>query len=458
MTKLIAFTLILAGCLAPDDPDASEVAQAITYKSCGIAAGDAATGAKLNPLLHAKMAGFMDAEVTACARVIVETVKAHGLDKHAAQIALTTAITESSLHDLTQAVDHDSLGLFQQRPSQGWGTPAQLEDPVYATNAFLNRMIADYPGNGWEQPAIGTVCQRVQVSAVPTAYQVQAADANMMADALWEEDHARSGSSAVIDKYGTYHVFAVDDAGVLQHAFYDTAWHWQSLGGTVTGAPGVTYDPDAHRFDVFAPGTNGQMYQQTYQAGWSGWHSIGGAGFYQGAAAVRDEGGTYHVFAIDGDGVLDQALYAGHGWTWQKIAGTVQGTPGVTYDPSGHRFDVFAPSPNGALYQDTYEGGKWQGFHRIGGANLAAGAGAVIDAAGTYHVFAIDAAGTLVQAIYNAGWTFQNLGGVVTGVPAVTYAAGNRFDVFAPSPNGRLYQKTYQSGWSAWHAIGGANL
>src|SRR5690349_13378619 len=59
-------------------------------------------------------------------------------------IAVATAIQESGLHNLGNLGDrndHDSLGLFQQRPSQGWGTPAQLTDPVYAATAFYRALL-----------------------------------------------------------------------------------------------------------------------------------------------------------------------------------------------------------------------------------------------------------------------------------------------------------------------------
>jgi cell wall-associated NlpC family hydrolase len=80
---------------------------------------------------------------------------------HAAQIAVMTAMTESGLHNLDHR-DRDSLGLFQQRPSQGWGTPAQLMDPTYAANAFVERLIG-VPG--WQSMPPWLAAQAVQHSA-----------------------------------------------------------------------------------------------------------------------------------------------------------------------------------------------------------------------------------------------------------------------------------------------------
>ena len=85
-------------------------------------------------------------------------------------VAVATAMQESGLRNLGflgARNDHDSLGLFQQRPSQGWGTAAQLSDPVYAATAFYHKLVRV---SGWEQMALTEAAQRVQLSAYPDAY------------------------------------------------------------------------------------------------------------------------------------------------------------------------------------------------------------------------------------------------------------------------------------------------
>jgi hypothetical protein len=85
-------------------------------------------------------------------------------------IAVATAMQESGLRnlgDLGPANDHDSLGLFQQRPSQGWGTPAQVMDPAYAATRFYEKLLHV---DGWQQMPLTVAAQRVQVSAYPDAY------------------------------------------------------------------------------------------------------------------------------------------------------------------------------------------------------------------------------------------------------------------------------------------------
>jgi murein DD-endopeptidase MepM/ murein hydrolase activator NlpD len=84
-------------------------------------------------------------------------------------IAIATALQESSLRNHTVAVDHDSLGLFQQRPTMGWGTPAQLVDPQYASRKFYEALVRKAPG--WERMRLADAAQRVQVSFNGSLYQ-----------------------------------------------------------------------------------------------------------------------------------------------------------------------------------------------------------------------------------------------------------------------------------------------
>ena len=88
---------------------------------------------------------------TANATTIAAVGKAMGLPDHAVTIALATAFQESRLHNLAHG-DLDSLGLFQQRPSQGWGTPAQIMTPTYAAADLLHppgqgAQLGDPPGD-----------------------------------------------------------------------------------------------------------------------------------------------------------------------------------------------------------------------------------------------------------------------------------------------------------------------
>ena len=81
-------------------------------------------------------------------------------------VALATAMQESTLRNINYG-DRDSLGLFQQRPSQGWGSPAQVLDPVYSTGIFLDRLL-EVPN--WDRLPVTVAAQTVQRSAFPDAY------------------------------------------------------------------------------------------------------------------------------------------------------------------------------------------------------------------------------------------------------------------------------------------------
>jgi cell wall-associated NlpC family hydrolase len=92
--------------------------------------------------------------------IVSAAMSASAENTRAAQIAVMTAMTESGLENLDHG-DSDSLGLFQQRPSQGWGTPAQVMDPTYATDSFVKRLLA-LPG--WQTLPPWMAAQAVQRS------------------------------------------------------------------------------------------------------------------------------------------------------------------------------------------------------------------------------------------------------------------------------------------------------
>jgi hypothetical protein len=163
----------------------------------GVSPADNAIADGLRPSMNGRRLGrSVTGYSLSCARAIVGNVRARGLDQRAAVIAVTAAIAESTLHNYIVAVDHDSLGLFQQRPSKGWGQPGQLVDPRYATDAFLNAMIRKDPDGGWLTGDIGQICQRVQGSAYPEAYAPEVQDAQLVVAALWPYKAAPAVASA----------------------------------------------------------------------------------------------------------------------------------------------------------------------------------------------------------------------------------------------------------------------
>lgn len=111
--------------------------------------------------------------------VDVATVK-EGLPSRAGEIGTATAITESKLRNLNYG-DLDSLGLFQQRPSQGWGSTDEILDPVHSSTAFYDKMTQ--VGN-WQTQPIEVVAQAVQRSGFPAAYADHITAANILTASL----------------------------------------------------------------------------------------------------------------------------------------------------------------------------------------------------------------------------------------------------------------------------------
>jgi len=114
------------------------------------------------------------------AALIAAIAVGRGMPARAVTIALATAYQESKLYNIDYG-DRDSLGLFQQRPSQGWGTPEQVQDPVYAATAFYDAL---EQVDGYRSMRVTEAAQRVQRSAYPEAYADHEDDARVLASAL----------------------------------------------------------------------------------------------------------------------------------------------------------------------------------------------------------------------------------------------------------------------------------
>ena len=118
-------------------------------------------------------------EQTKNVKAIIAATKKAGMDERAAVVSIATALQESKLENLGHLGDrndHDSQGLFQQRPSSGWGTVEQITDPEYSTTAFLKGL---KQVDGWQDMPLTKAAQTVQVSAYPDHYaqwEQQAAD------------------------------------------------------------------------------------------------------------------------------------------------------------------------------------------------------------------------------------------------------------------------------------------
>jgi hypothetical protein len=119
-------------------------------------------------------------EQAANAATIAVVGTSNGMPERAVTIALATALQESGLHNLDHG-DRDSLGLFQQRPSQGWGSAEQIMDPAYAAARFYEHL-GQVPG--YSRLPLTVAAQRVQRSGFPQAYAKHEPDATLLAAAF----------------------------------------------------------------------------------------------------------------------------------------------------------------------------------------------------------------------------------------------------------------------------------
>jgi hypothetical protein len=124
----------------------------------------------------------LDLDQAQIASTVVGVVLTRRLPERAAVLTLAAAIQESKLRNIPAGEgDRDSVGILQQRPSQGWGSAAQIADVRYATGKFLDAVVK-VPN--WQEDSLATVVQSVQFSADGSAYSRHEQQAQQIADAL----------------------------------------------------------------------------------------------------------------------------------------------------------------------------------------------------------------------------------------------------------------------------------
>jgi hypothetical protein len=353
-----AVLTLTAPAYADSNPPIS-VAAAYDTEQCD-PAGPSARDGQLVPVLNAQLTGSLDNAMTAyrvsCARMVVKAVRDRGLSERAAVIAITTTIVESTLQNISEQADHDSLGLFQQRGT-GWGTPAQRLDPIHATNSFLNAMLSKYPDGSWQSAPIGDVCQKVQVSGHPERYQPEAADAQRIVTAVWPyasgdnaghgplwgrnlsaanawDDHATvvdenrnltaTASAATAD--GRLHVVTVlPGSGIWYRGRTGTTWDASARkiddNGTV-GSVALAARPDG-TLDVFAVVPGSGIWQRTRPAG-GDWNASAvkvdaNKNITAVAATGLSDGSLRYAGLVAGSGIWTRAWTSAGGWEQNAV-------------------------------------------------------------------------------------------------------------------------------------------
>jgi hypothetical protein len=206
----------------------------------------------------------LDGEQMANAATIAAVGWGRGMPDQAVLIALATSLQEAKLRNLDhqgKRNDHDSLGIFQQRPSQGWGTAEQILDQRHAAESFY-AALRRVPG--WEQMRVTEAAQQVQRSAHPEAYEKWVNEAQVLTQALAGRQGAavtcstsprpeKSGpaaAKAAADQlkkdFGPRAPKVVTDRQVMRVSVADrqTGWqvaHWLVAHSEGTGVTKVTY-------------------------------------------------------------------------------------------------------------------------------------------------------------------------------------------------------------------------
>jgi hypothetical protein len=194
------------------------------------------------------------------ATTIVAVAVRRGLPARAASIAHATAYQESKLVNLDHG-DRDSLGLFQQRPSQGWGTAKQVQNPYYAVNAFYDALVKV---DGYEKMRITEAAQRVQRSGFPEAYADHEADGRALASALTGYSAGRfscvvdsdAGASAQTARRNGLTPRANAVRSDLRKAFGELSLGGYAAGGVSTGHMKGSAHYDGRAVDVFVRPVN----------------------------------------------------------------------------------------------------------------------------------------------------------------------------------------------------------
>jgi hypothetical protein len=192
-----------------------------------------------------------------------------GMPARAASIAIATSAQESKLYNVEHG-DRDSLGLFQQRPSQGWGTAEQILNPYYSINKFYDELAKV---DGYESMRITEAAQLVQRSAFPEAYADHEADARTLASAL--TGNSPRAFTCVVDDDAESAPGRLLDTGLTRRADVvrrdlGAAFGELSLGGFAPGGvrdghqPGSTHY-EGRAIDIFVRPVS----LETRQRGWA---------------------------------------------------------------------------------------------------------------------------------------------------------------------------------------------
>lgn len=183
---VLVLVLLLAGGAGGSDDDMTTTGASQCIVKASTAKGGTAQRPQvpLNPQGKQSQPSWNE-EQTKNAAIITNVARTRNLKPRAAVIAVATAMQESTLKRDPEHRDLDSRGLFQQRPSQGWGTVEQVLDPIYSSNKFYDGLVK-IPN--WDTKGLAHVAQGVQRSAFPDEYAKWETSAGKLVAQVWGAD------------------------------------------------------------------------------------------------------------------------------------------------------------------------------------------------------------------------------------------------------------------------------
>lgn len=394
---------------------------------------------------------------------------------------------ESHMNNL-DCGDLDSVGVFQQRPSQGWCDPAALcRDVVHASNRFFDLAIRNEPGCAC---TAGQLAQSVQRSGFPDRYdqaEGKARELIALAASLVQQpppppppSERRGGPSGFAASWAwdRLDVFGRGGGGVPYHNYFDRGadvrWpDWHSLGGAtgLLSKPTVVSQYNG-RLDVFAVGSDQRIRQWWFdrigENRWRGPGTLGDTTFAGPPSAVSWEPGRIDLYARDTNGNLRHAYFQ-HGVTegftaWETLGSGLAGDP-VAVSWSSGRWDVFAVHENGRLrhwYFDRLGDARWRGPEELGTTTFQGVPAVASWDYGRIDVFGRDSNNALRHAYFQRGDTtgfsaWQTLGdGGLDSSPTVVTQYNGRLDVFYVHRVNKKMRQMYfdRLGDNRWHGPG----
>ena len=242
------------------------------------------------------------------AATIAAVATSRGLPERALTIALATSLQESRLSNINHG-DRDSLGLFQQRPSMGWGTEKQILDPVYSSNEFFDSLVKI---KGYSRLPLTVAAQRVQKSGYPQAYAKHEADATLLSAALTGRKAAALSCTTGADAADSAGGRLGDTAKVKARLTREFGSQVRPMGSSTPRTVSVPSAP-----------AGGEAEGDGARHGWA---------VAQWAVAHAHE---LKVEQVSFDDRQWQAAHSGRGWQRQKSGTAVKGTS-ATLKPDGY--------------------------------------------------------------------------------------------------------------------------